>query len=1247
MPDLNTFFVGNTDPGLFTSGTYTPSLVLLSLLIATVASALALQIAGTARKGQTRLQRHMATAIGALALGGGVWSMHFIGMLAFDLCTTVDYDPIITLLSMGPSLCASWVALRLLSREHLARGQLLIGGVLVGAGIGAMHYTGMAAMQMSPALRYDPVWFGVSVLVAVSLSILALWIRFGLKRYRGRRSKAVYLVVSALVMGLAIAGMHYTGMAAARFVAPPDFVPDTNLPPSFFLAEAVSLFVVGLTVLAAAFNGLLRYMQLYRTAQESQSQLQAIVDTAVDGIVIMDDAGMIEAFNQSAEAIFGWRAVDIIGRNVDVLLAERIAGGGHGQLAGYLRTRHPEIIGTGREVAARDKNDRIFPIRLAIGEVQLPDRSLFVGFISDISVRKAMEQSLREREEQYSSLIRNMSGVSFRCRLDDDWSMVFISDAVEAMTGWPPDAFVARMVNFGDIVHEDDRERAGRAVEIAQAERRPYQVEYRIIRHDGEERWVQDSGGFVFDAAGEARWIDGVIVDITETKLRNAEYEAQVAAIDRVQAAVHFDLAGHITDANQIFLDIMGYALDEVLGQSYQRFRCEDDADVEEDDDALWRRVTAGEPVTGEFRRRARDGSTVWIQASYNPVLDANGHPFKVVKFATDLTQRKAMEAALVEAKDKAEQAAAARATFVANMSHEIRTPMNAIIGFSDLLINSPMDATQRRHMETIRNSARSLLGLINDVLDTAKLDRGAIELEHIDFSLRDIVHQIAVSLGLSAENKGLSLSVDYPAELPTFFKGDPMRLQQVLNNLVGNAIKFTERGGVSITVRHVDGRLSVAVRDTGIGIPASRLEAIFDPFSQADASMSRRFGGTGLGTTIARQFVDLMGGQLRLDSVEGEGSTFTVDIPLEEGEAVVLDPVDMGRQLPPLRILVADDIAQNIELMQIVLSRGGHRVAAARDGEEAVQAVTRGAFDVVLMDVQMPRVDGLEATRRIRAWEQLQGLPPVPIVALSASVQRHDQEAAREAGMNGFASKPLELQRLLMEIARVTGLETRSAVSHAVLDGAMADAQLIDWSRGIRFWGDASALSQAIRRFCDDNRHACVQLERQLACDNIEGARQSAHRLHGAAGNLALSRLHGLGRDLEAALKASAADHGEARARAQALAHALTDAFAATVAELTAHGHLKADPAPARAGGATDWDAVARHADALGEALKRGEIADDALAGIAEALGASSGQTRLSAIQAALDDFDFERATSLLGALRELVDREQGCETP
>jgi PAS domain S-box-containing protein len=1239
MIDLSAFFVGSADPSLFVTGFYSPWLVALSVLIASIASGLALQIAGTARSGQTVGQRQTATLFGSLALGGGVWSMHFIGMLAFDLCTPVVYDPAITLLSMLPSLFASWVALQLLARDSISRRQLVIGGTLVGAGAGTMHYTGMAAMTMGPALRYDPLWFGISIVVAVGLAIVALWIRFGMRRIGRGRLRCARLLASALVMGLAIAGMHYTGMAAARFVAPPGFVPDTELAPSFFLAVAVSLITIALTILAAAFNGLLRYQQLYRSVQDGQSRLQAIVDTAVDGIVTIDDQGLIQAFNQSAENLFGWRAQEVIGRNVNLLMPENHARRHDGYLSDYLRSREPKIIGKGREVMAVHKSGRQFPIRLAIGEAKLPDRSLFVGFISDITVRKAMEASLREREEQYSSLIRNIPGVSFRCNLDADWSMVFISEAVESLTGWAPDAFIANTVTFGQIIHGDDRARLAEVIHTACDENRTYQVEYRIIRRDGMQRWVQESGGFVRDAQGQARWIDGVIVDVTETKLRNAEFAAQVAAIDRVQAVVAFDLKGRVLSANRIFLDMMGYELAQIVGQHHRLFQCPE-AGSDEEEAALWARVTAGEPVSGEFRRRGRDGRTVWTYASYNPVFDADGRLAKVVEFATDVTERKTMEAALVVAKERAEQAAIARTTFLANMSHEIRTPMNAIIGFSDLLINTPMDPAGRRHMETIRHSARSLLGLINDILDTAKLERGAIELERIDFSLRELIAQIAASLGLSAHNKGLVLRVDYAAQVPSDFKGDPLRVQQILTNLVGNAVKFTQAGSVDIAVSHAPGRVRIAIRDTGIGIPTSRLEAIFDPFSQADASMSRRFGGTGLGTTIARQLVELMGGRIEVASREGEGSTFTVELPLEVGEAVVSDPVELGRQLPPLRILVADDMPQNIELLQILLGRGGHTVVAARDGQEAVQALTRGHFDVVLMDVQMPGVDGLEATRRIRAWEQLQGLPPVPIVALSASVQRQDQDAARDAGMNGFASKPLELQRLLMEIGRVTGLEATIDPLPAPAADPDAEAPLIDWSRGIRFWGDASALSHAIRRFCDDNRHACVQLERQLACGNLEGARQLAHRLHGAAGNLSLARVHRLGSDLEQVLR-----EGDAQA-ANGLATALSGAFAATVAELRAHGHVKAEADAAGDAPAPDWATVGRHVETLVGALRRGEIAEDALDGLGRALGTASGQARLSTVQAALDDFDFERAIGLLGALDELVKREQGCQT-
>ncbi|WPP46828.1 PAS domain-containing hybrid sensor histidine kinase/response regulator [Pseudomonas sp. AN-1] len=523
---------------------------------------------------------------------------------------------------------------------------------------------------------------------------------------------------------------------------------------------------------------------------------------------------------------------------------------------------------------------------------------------------------------------------------------------------------------------------------------------------------------------------------------------SQMAAIHRVMAVIEFDLQGRILTANQNFLDLFGCRLEEIRGQPHSIF-CPPGVAHSQDYQELWERLRRGEHETGEYRRLALDGRELWVQASYHPIFPPAGGPGKVVKFASDISFHREMEAELLEAKERAERAAAARSAFLANMSHEIRTPMNAIIGFTELLLGSRLDDTQRRHLQTVQHSARSLLALLNDILDTAKLERGVVELEAVDFSLRELVERICALLRPNATAKGLTLSLHYAAELGEGFRGDPLRIQQVLLNLLGNAIKFTPQGEVSLHVQAEGEQVCLAVRDTGIGIAADRLQKIFEPFAQADASMSRRFGGTGLGTTIARQLVELMGGRIEVHSRPGEGSTFRITLPLPAAQALPRQAVPSLPHLPPLHILVVDDVEQNVELLALGLGRLGHRIGTARDGAQALAALAGGRFDLVLMDVQMPGVDGLAASRQWRAHEQAHGLPRTPLIALTASVLESDRLAAREAGMDGFAAKPVELERLLDEIVRVTGIAPAQAgVEPGAASMAVAACPLADSCR-------------------------------------------------------------------------------------------------------------------------------------------------------------------------------------------------------
>jgi PAS domain S-box-containing protein len=1018
--------------------------------------------------------------------------------------------------------------------------------------------------------------------------------------------------------------MHYTGMAAARFMVHGARVGGDVVQDNDYLVVAVTLGTLTLSALVAIANGLLRYREMLDEVQQGRRHLDAMLDAAFELVLTIDHQGIIRSASRASARMLGWESGELVGQSMSVLIRPAEADRFQAALARYVQTRERQLPASELEIVGIHREGQQVPLRASIGVSERDDLPWFVVFAADIRERKAMEQAVRDREQQYRSLIRNIPGVAFRCLLDADWTMLFISDAVEPLTGWPAQDFIERRRSMASLYHPDDYQAVADQVFRAIEAGAKYNVEYRLFDREGREHWIWESGSAVYSDEGVPLWIDGVLLDQTETKLRNAEYAGKVNAISRAMAVIEFDMSGRILDANDNFASLIGYSIEQLKGQNH-RMLCAPDTVDSDEYRRVWDDLRRGVFRSGEVQRFGPDGHEVWLHATYNPILDIDGRPFKVVKLATDLTPRRAMEQELRNARDRAEQAAAARSSFLANMSHEIRTPMNAIIGFSEVLLRTELSEQQRKHLLTVERSSRSLLRLLNDILDTAKLDRGAVELERLDFSLREVCEQVCDTHRLAAERKGLVLELAYGERLGEFFIGDPLRLQQVLVNLVGNAIKFTETGRVRLVASGEPGAVRLEVQDTGIGIAADRLDHIFDPFAQADASMSRRFGGTGLGTTISRQLVELMGGDIGVQSVQGQGSVFRVDLPLPAGR-----PSDSGLRaapppsMPPLRFLCADDVPQNLELLVLNLRPLGHEVHTVGDGDAAVAAYAGGGFDVVLMDVQMPGTDGLEATRRIRAWERDHGLPEVPVIALTASVLDKDRQEALDAGMDGFAGKPLDMEALMAEVARLLGLVCQAPLATA--PGGHGGP--IDWARAQQRWGGQAPLAQAIARFLREHAGLGAELDGLRRQGDLAALTQALHRVRGVAGNLGLGPVA----DVLAAAEA-AATRGDGDGVASALAP-LGDTLAAVAASLATRA-LPGDQAPpARPTAMADLGAARAACQTLADALSRARLDDEAMARLGTALAGAAAQSH-QALRAAVDDFDFDQALEHLKAIQ------------
>jgi PAS domain S-box-containing protein len=717
----------------------------------------------------------------------------------------------------------------------------------------------------------------------------------------------------------------------------------------------------------------------------------------------VDSRGAVVEVNLLAQALFGAPPA-LAGVNG---FQQWLAGAGDGVFRGRLHARRASGV----------------PLTLALSARRLPDGQGAVCMVVEPDRERVAYEAQRHFDTAFDAAPIGMG------LFNTDGEYVRVNAALCALLGRTEAELLGQRDQ--EFTHPDDRQSdVDAAWRILRGEIQTWQCEKRFLRPDGSVVWALANLTFLRDEDGNPISWMGQFQDVSERKRNEKELEEALsllaATLDATADGILVvDPGGRIASFNRRFTEM--WRLPEAVVEAGDAAALACVLDQLADRDAFLAKVE-------DLYDHPEAESLDVLHFVDGRVFERTSKPQRVggevvgrVWSFKDDTERHRLEADVAMALTQAQEASRMKSAFVATVSHEIRTPMNGVLGLSEMLLDSDLDATQRVQLLALRESGQSLLGLINDILDFSKIEAGKLDIEEADFDLGAAVHSVAGTFSAQAQAKGLDLRVDVDRDVASWVRGDSLRLRQVLVNLVGNAVKFTERGGVTIAVSTVDaGDLRFRVADTGIGIEPSARGTLLDPFSQADSSTTRRFGGTGLGLAICAQLVALMHGTLDFDSTPGHGSTFWFDVPLPRavparntvaGPAVVAAPAHPDLAAPAARVLLADDARINQLVGVAMLERLGCRVDVVTNGAEAVDAVLGNHYDVVLMDCLMPVMDGYEATARIRSAEE--GCRRTPIIALTASAMVGDRERCLAAGMDDYLAKPLDRAALAGVVAR------------------------------------------------------------------------------------------------------------------------------------------------------------------------------------------------------------------------------------
>ena len=820
--------------------------------------------------------------------------------------------------------------------------------------------------------------------------------------------------------------------------------------------------------------------------RESEGKYRQLVEIARDGIWQVDARGVTTFVNPCLAEMLGYTAAEMLGRHPRRFTDER----GGRILAEKMKNRARAISERYELEFLRKDGERIWT-ELKTSPIFGEQRDFLGGMalVSDITSSKRTEQELAELHKTLEERIRQrtdelsrinyllgqeiaehqraedaltVSEARYRriCDVITDYVYTVLFEhgqivatvhgpGCEAVTGYTAEEFAANPLLWIGMVPPEDQDQVREHARKVHQGATVSAIEHRLVRKNGSLRWVRNTPVPRHDPDGTLLSCDGLVQDITDNRVMlNALRDANLYNRSLVEAnpdpLVAIGPDGKITDVNSATEKATGCLRHHLLGTDFADYFTEPEMAR-----AVYQKVfRVGFVHDYELELRHRNGRTAPVVYNASTYRDSAGEVAGVLTAARDISRLKQVEdelrahrgelegqvqqrtAQLESAREQAEAASRAKSAFLANISHEIRTPMNGILGMTELLRSTRLSAEQQEWLEGIQASSNNLLSVINQVLDLSKIEAGKIEVESIEFNLRASLQEVLKSQKQNVLGRGLTLDSRIESKIPAVLIGDPLRLKQVLLNLIGNAAKFTAAGGIALSVgmRGNEGKsliLFFSVADTGIGMTPEMVARIFSPFCQADSSMSRKYGGTGLGLAICKQLVELMGGRIWVESIEGRGSTFFFTLPLmaaaeqrPQPPGQQPDPEPAVADLKPLKLLLADDNEMNRLVTSKLLQRKGHRVDCAENGRQAVEMSTGSGYDFILMDVQMPEMDGIEAMRTIREQERLTGRR-TPLIAVTAHALQSDRESLLEKGFDGYVSKPVSVEAIMQELGR------------------------------------------------------------------------------------------------------------------------------------------------------------------------------------------------------------------------------------